>query len=134
MKNRVIKFRVWDNIDQSFWKQSDSHFVLESETGYVWKKDLFFFLNKPERYIIQQFTGLFDKNGKEIYEGDILQNDWNTVTQVKFGDFQVDAGDALFDGNGFFLLNIKDKEENSLSSGDTEKIVGSIFENTELVK
>ena len=55
MNNRQIKFRVWDNRNKNC-------------VGGPFEAK---FLNNPE-YTVQQFTGLTDQNGKEIYEGDIL--------------------------------------------------------------
>lgn len=77
MKTREIKFRafhkeqkvlVYDNEDDSedYWDG-----VVSSNVGMANA------ILKGDRYIWMQFTGLLDKNGKEIYEGDILSNTYN---------------------------------------------------------
>ena len=76
---------------------------------------------------IMQYTGLHDKNGKEIYEGDILQIDvdkawvmWND----KYGYFQlVPIGDYYFDSDVIGQALEYTKPE----------VIGNIYENKELL-
>ena len=110
MKQREIKFRAWDRkskqmLDES-WLGDNSYYSI--------------FLNEDLQ--IMQYTGLKDKNGKEIYEADILNIDGNINVPVQF-----DNGAWVVK---YFLipttLNLF-----SFNHLDIE-IIGNIFENLEL--
>ena len=68
-----------------------------------------------------QFTGLHDKNGKEIYEGDILQYTDNFNRPI--------TGVVQYLGNGFW---IEEKDETHYMPNDRE-VIGNIYENPELI-
>lgn len=115
MKNtisRAIKFRVW----------KPKHNPPQFEYDGGWVEDHLnehFVHGVPEYSIFQQFTGLKDSAGREIYEGDVvscfvLQNEWR--------------GTVTWEHNGFWI-NFDDGGGMALSSMEW-KILGNIFENT----
>lgn len=90
---------------------------------------------------LMQFTGLKDKNGKEIYEGDILTSTLGNglPCQIKFGEFHDDA-ERDFDNITFigFYFHEQTGERTAFGKsiyGNTEcfEIIGNIYENPELL-
>lgn len=114
--SREIKFRAWDT-------KLSLMFDWES----IKDTQLFWDALKGVDAEIMQFTGLLDKNGKEVYEGDIIANGDTkpAILQVKFleGGFCCTAEGILpIDLNCFYP-----------SIGCRFEVIGNIYENPELM-
>ena len=85
-----------------------------------------------------QYTGLKDKNGKEIYEGDILRDDVGEINEVKFGKLPLGkAGDCVCTYPSFYAkcygkLGMAPYYE-CAEIADWMEIIGNIYENPELI-
>lgn len=118
--NRIIKFRGWDTYSEKIIDWSE---VKDCIRGLEWEDVL-------ADYPLMQFTGLHDKNGKEIYEGDILLFSNQLALRIVLWEDSY----AKFE---FHLLNKSPQPCGyTLCKGNANviEIVGNIYENHELLE
>jgi len=116
---RKLKFRAWKKKIKLFPMTSNT------ELGYA-RVDL-------RDHKIMQYTGLKDKNGKEIYEGDILTG--NKIGYILEKQTRGDAACVEY-LDGAFVVRIHNTYQNLsfFVSMQPVEIIGNIYENPELLK
>jgi len=139
---REIKFRAWDNLEKDYLNEEDmainnlnNIFIFEiydkNDTD-LWYTRL---LPDPDnkRHVIEQYTGLKDKNGREIYEGDIVSvRDSPVAVEDEKGVCYVAWSSVLA---GFILKGSDAYKFDEQSLSDLKLIIiGNIHENPELLE
>ena len=117
---REIKFRVWDKKDKVMVSWDE---INKSNSIFIWIRGN----NRSgglanDMYQLMQYTGLKDRNGREIYEGDVLEcgdwvddaHAWNTWEQ-----------EVVFEDGGFTVY--------SNGNGCYMEVIRNIYENEELL-
>lgn len=127
--SREIKFRAWDDTKKEWTLNMWTLNIMEcvsSKDRNIWLEPVL----KTHKVFIEQYTGLKDKNGKEIYEGDILREEGLlSPTYVVWDDVYAR-----------YLTKII-KTDNTVSSyfyfdhntASHSKVIGNIHENQELL-
>lgn len=115
----MIKFRAWDNEDE-IYTNNEYYFEL-SPGGEEFELVSAIDFDDTNRLIIEQFTGLKDVNGKDIYEGDVVKNEWNEVRGVSFRR----SAACFAIGNYYF---------GSVGSGKYLEVIGDIHRNDDLLE
>ena len=136
--NREIKFRIWNINDRKYWNNSNGVSLSELSRALYGMLD-------DNSFVFQQFVGITDKSGKEVYDGDIVSvYDKDNLFQIKFGkvvrtviSYDKQANYPL-EFNTFYFESVKDGKayfsitENCYKQHDLEgtEVVGNIFEDS----
>ena len=125
---REIKFRFWHTEKKVM--VIDEENLMISSISHIWNGmsgtlvDTSYY--KKPIFIPMQFTGLQDKNGKEIYEGDILH--------IKTEGWDV-KGEVVWNQKKCAFNYFDNEEHNSLLEIDSNiyEVIGNIYQNPELI-
>jgi len=124
--SRIIKFRAWDKEQNQMYDDSCGFGAISV-------------LKEAEEFDLplMQFTGLLDRNGKEIYEGDIVRGidnedegcGWSSKAKVK--------GVVEYNIQWGYRFQLKDHTQRILDlyslQQNTFQVIGNIYENPELL-
>jgi uncharacterized phage protein (TIGR01671 family) len=124
---REIKFRTWE---YNTWTKRNKFYYYTLRDLHIARTTVGNGYDKfpnDEDAETTQYTGLKDKNDKEIYEGDIVKATSDQYTNENF------VGKVIFD-EGSFLTWINKNDIRGVWSGDDIEVIGNIFENKDLLE
>jgi len=133
---RDIKFRAWDKVSR-IWLDTDEYVIYPDDgvVAEIEETNTLELVDINHEAVLEQYTGLKDKNGVEIYEGDIVaevpqfddddEPDLYVVVYKETGDY------PAFDLKGW-TGEVNGISELSLTCGI--EVIGNIHENTDLLE
>ena len=141
-----FKFRGYDTEYEKMTYFDDEDYLLsygqilrsKIEWNYDYDEEIIGYENVNNKIILMQYTGLKDENGKEIYEGDIIEFSYDMFV----GNFDtfIAKGVVVFDEGAFYVELLENerttKDEAYLLYSinlDTIEVIGNKFENPELL-
>ncbi len=128
----MTKFRAWDSAKKEMFK--DTFAITESgQVVVVEQEDV---MSPPDyvfvdHLVIMQSTGIKDKNGKEIFEGDIVRQ---VRTQPTIEDGTITGVVTMLEGAWTIVNNAEQRARSLWSETDINEVIGNIYESKKILK
>lgn len=126
---KTIKFKAWDKSSKRMAMVKNTYGLADGTITYV---DLVYLKNSPKKnlpigqVVLLQFTNFLDINGKEIYEGDIVE--------LTSGDSYKQTDPYLVEDIQEFFCLFNESDSYYLMDETKTKLLGNIYENPELMR
>jgi uncharacterized phage protein (TIGR01671 family) len=129
---RILKFRAWDIISKKMYYNSElenGDMIIITVDGKLQLSD--YDTYKIKDFVIMQYTGLKEKNGKKIYEGDIITFKHDKYINKKLNPLCFGIIKYCENEGAFYIDD--DKMKPFLHGIYIDKIKGNIYENGDLL-
>ncbi|MDU3828713.1 MAG: YopX family protein [Staphylococcus sp.] len=123
----IPKFRAWNKVREEMIDDCDLAItsdgsILAGDLNYDEESGML--ADVTDNVVIMMSTRLKDKNGTEIYEGDIIKNSYDEIYTVKWFDAAFYLEEKYNGGFDYHELHLE----------DNKKVIGNIYENPELLE
>lgn len=124
----IPKFRAWLKDDKKMIDVDEIHFD-NGQLDFI--GDAITFMREADEIELMQSTGLFDKNGQEIFGGDIVRQ----VRTQPTTENEVIVGIVTMIEGAWLIINDNERLASSLwSETDENEIAGNVYQNRELLE